>query len=31
VKDGHLTVPEGPGIGVEINEEVVRKHTREDL
>lgn len=24
IKDGHLTVPEGPGLGVEINEETLR-------
>jgi L-alanine-DL-glutamate epimerase-like enolase superfamily enzyme len=28
VKDGHLTVPEGPGIGVEIDEAVLRAHAR---
>ena len=28
VKDGHLAVPEGPGLGVEIDEEVLRAHAR---
>jgi L-alanine-DL-glutamate epimerase-like enolase superfamily enzyme len=26
VKDGHLTVPEGPGLGVEINEQTLAQH-----
>ena len=29
VKDGHYTVPERPGLGVELNDEVVRKYLRE--
>jgi len=28
VKDGHVAVPEKPGVGVELNEEVVREHLR---
>jgi hypothetical protein len=28
IKDGHITVPDGPGIGVELNEEVVKEHLR---
>ncbi len=28
VKDGYITVPDTPGIGVELNEEVVKKHLR---
>jgi L-alanine-DL-glutamate epimerase-like enolase superfamily enzyme len=28
IKDGYITVPETPGLGVELNEEVVRKHLR---
>ena len=26
VKDGYVSVPEKPGIGVELNEEVVKEH-----
>jgi L-alanine-DL-glutamate epimerase-like enolase superfamily enzyme len=29
IQDGHYTVPEGPGLGVELNDEVVRKYLRE--
>jgi L-alanine-DL-glutamate epimerase-like enolase superfamily enzyme len=29
VKDGHYTVPEKPGLGVELNDEVVRRYLRE--
>lgn len=29
VEDGYITVPEEPGIGVELNEEVVKEHLRE--
>ena len=28
VKDGYLTVPEGPGLGVELDEETLKAHTR---
>lgn len=28
VKEGHLTVPEGPGLGVEINPQVLEQHAR---
>ena len=28
VEDGHVAVPEKPGVGVELNEEVVREHLR---
>ncbi len=28
VKDGYMTVPDTPGIGVELNEEVVKQHLR---
>jgi len=24
--DGHVSVPEGPGLGVEVNEEVIEKY-----
>ena len=30
VKDGYVSVPEKPGIGVELNEEVVREHLVDD-
>jgi L-alanine-DL-glutamate epimerase-like enolase superfamily enzyme len=29
IKDGHYTVPEKPGLGVELNDEVVQKYLRE--
>lgn len=29
VRDGYVTVPEKPGVGLELNEEVVREHLRE--
>jgi L-alanine-DL-glutamate epimerase-like enolase superfamily enzyme len=29
VKDGYVTVPEKPGVGLELNEEVVKEHLRE--
>ncbi|WP_340105973.1 mandelate racemase/muconate lactonizing enzyme family protein [Rhodohalobacter sp. 8-1] len=29
VEDGYITVPEEPGIGVELNEEVVKEHLKE--
>lgn len=29
VKDGHYTVPEKPGLGIELNDEVVQKYLRE--
>lgn len=29
VEDGYITVPEAPGIGVELNEEVVKEHLQE--
>jgi L-alanine-DL-glutamate epimerase-like enolase superfamily enzyme len=28
IVDGHITVPEGPGLGVDLNEEVARKYAR---
>ena len=28
IQDGYITVPDGPGLGVELNEEVVKKHLR---
>jgi L-alanine-DL-glutamate epimerase-like enolase superfamily enzyme len=28
VKDNYLTVPQGPGIGVEIDEDVLRRNAR---
>jgi hypothetical protein len=28
VKEGYITVPDTPGIGVQLNEEVVKKHLR---
>lgn len=31
VQDGYVTVPEKPGIGVELNEEVVKEHMDEEL
>lgn len=31
VQDGFVPVPEGPGIGIELNEEVVREHMDEDV
>lgn len=30
VKDGYITVPEKPGIGVELNEEVIKEHLEDD-
>ncbi len=30
VEDGYVTVPEKPGIGVELNEEVVKEHLNDD-
>ena len=29
IKDGHYTVPEKPGLGIELNDEVVQKYLRE--
>jgi len=29
IKDGHYTVPEKPGLGIELNDDVVRKYLRE--
>ena len=31
VQDGYVTVPEKPGLGVELNEEVVKKHMDEEV
>ena len=31
IVDGHITVPDGPGLGVTVNEETVRRHAKEDL
>jgi L-alanine-DL-glutamate epimerase-like enolase superfamily enzyme len=28
IKGGYITVPDGPGLGVELNEDVVRAHLR---
>jgi hypothetical protein len=28
IKDGHITVPDTPGIGIELNEPVVKEHLR---
>jgi hypothetical protein len=28
IQNGYITVPDTPGLGVELNEEVVRKHLR---
>jgi L-alanine-DL-glutamate epimerase-like enolase superfamily enzyme len=29
MKDGYVTVPDAPGLGVDINEEVIRQHLRD--
>jgi L-alanine-DL-glutamate epimerase-like enolase superfamily enzyme len=31
IQEGHIVVPDRPGLGVTLNEEVARQHTREDL
>ena len=28
IQDGYIAVPEGPGLGLELNEEVVKQHLR---
>jgi L-alanine-DL-glutamate epimerase-like enolase superfamily enzyme len=28
IKDGYITVPDGPGLGVELNEDVAHVHLR---
>ena len=31
IQDGHITVPDRPGLGVTVNEDFIRQHTRENL
>ncbi|MCW5849278.1 MAG: mandelate racemase/muconate lactonizing enzyme family protein [Anaerolineae bacterium] len=31
IQDGHITVPDRPGLGVTVNEDFIRHHTRENL
>ena len=31
IEDGHITVPDRPGLGVTLNEEVVRRQAKENL
>ena len=31
IQDGHITVPDRPGLGVTLNEETVRRHAKEEL
>jgi len=30
IQNGHLVLPDGPGLGVELNEDAARKHARQD-
>ena len=31
IQDGHITVPDGPGLGITLDEDAVRRFAREDL